>query len=267
MFSYLDAINDLQPVDQAVQSSFGMSVAELDKSLFYWGGPAKTAQVNFELPEIANPSGRSMTEFDSLAMLADAMFASEFKRARILELINAAQRIAPNSAGVRVLRLRLAARDREDAAIDWLLDKLEPALADPRVARGVALALFERVRAREPGDPLTTEKTRALQQRALELLDRSLRAQPDDPEAAWAFGMLAASTNQLLGSALQRLLSASERFPMSADIAMATALVYESLGKPERMIAHLRDTERFARSIEMRAWAKRRIELARRPDG
>jgi hypothetical protein len=163
--------------------------------------------------------------------------------------------------------MRLAARDRDDAVIDWLLDKLEPALADPHVARGVGLALFDRIRARQPDDLLTTEKTRALQQRALELLDGSLRARPDDPEAAWAFGMLAASTNQLLGSALQRLLSASEGMPRNADISMAIALVYETLQKPGKMIAHLQDTARFSRSAEQRAWAKRRIELVRPAGG
>jgi hypothetical protein len=160
--------------------------------------------------------------------------------------------------------MRLAARDREDPVIDWLLGKLEPDLADPRVARGVGLALFERLRDLRANDSLTAEKTVVLQRRALELLDGALRAQPDDPEAAWAFGMLAASTKQQLGTALQRLLSASESMPRHADLAMATALVYESWQQPEQMRSYLEDTARFARSAEQRLWARARLEDARK---
>ncbi|MEO8018145.1 MAG: hypothetical protein ABI769_10050 [Pseudomonadota bacterium] len=263
---YLQALDDLKPVEEAVQSSFGMSVENLSKEMFFYtrGSGVKIVSVSVDLPPPPTLSpGRDMKRLESLQLIADVMFASEAKHKRLLAFINNFQKIAPDSPEVRVIRLRLAARDRDDAVIDWLLEKLESNLADPQVARGVGVALFERVRARQPGDSLTTEKTRALQQRALGLLDLSLRARPDDPEAAWAFGMLAASTNQLLGSALQRLLSASESAPRNADIAMATALVYEALQKPDKMLAQLKFAARFARSGEQRAWARQKISASK----
>jgi hypothetical protein len=267
MAAFLQALDELKPIEEGVQSSFGMSVEQFNRDLFLYtrGSAVKIVSVTVELPPPATlEPGRDMSRLEAFDFLADVMFASEAKRERLLGMINALQRIAPDSSQVRVLRLRLAARDREDPVIDWLLGKLEPNLADLRVARGVGLALFERVRERRADDSLTAERTLMLERRALELLDGALRAQPDDPEAAWAFGMLAASTKQQLGSALQRLLSASENMPKHADLAMATALVYESRQQQDQMISHLADTARFARSAEQRTWARTRLEEAKK---
>jgi hypothetical protein len=263
--TFLQLLDELKPIEEAVQSGFGMSVGQLNKDLFLYtrGTAVKIVSVTVELPPPTTlKPGRDMSRLESFDLLADVMFASGSKRERVLGMINALQRIVPDSPQVRVLRMRLAARDREDPVIDWLLGELEPSLADPRVARGVGFALFERVHERRADDSLTAEKILVLQRRALELLDSALRAQPDDPEAAWAFGMLAASTKQQLGSALQRLLSASEIVPRNADLAMATALVYESWQQPEQMRSHLEDTARFARSAEQRRWARARLEDA-----
>lgn len=259
----LRELDDLKPIDEAVQLSFGMSVEQLNRDLHLYtrGSAVKIVSVTVELPPPAKlDAGRKMSRLESFELLADVMFAMGSKRERVLDMINAARRIAPDSPQVQVFRMRLAARDRDDVVLDGLLDKLEPNLAEPQIARGAGLAIFERVRDRRADDPLTTEKALALQRRALELLDGALRAQPDDPEAVWAFGMLAASTKQLRGSALQRLLSSSETVTRNADMAMATALVYESLEKPEKKIAYVQDTARYSSSIEQRLWARRQID-------
>ncbi|MEO8018148.1 MAG: hypothetical protein ABI769_10065 [Pseudomonadota bacterium] len=263
MFDYLDALNDVSSIDDAVKASFGISVEELNTATYHYlrNGPFNVRRIEIDLPKpIALNPGRSMSELESLQLVADAMLVSGFNPEHVVEVINAAQRRAPDSAEVIVLRMRLAARDRADANLLQLLREMEPHLAKPAFARGAGLALFERVQDERSDDSMNPDQRLELQQRALELLDKALRAQPDDPEAAWAFGILAASSKQMLGSALQRLLSASESAPMNSDLAMASALVYEAMQKPMKMIAALEDASRYSRSAEQRKRARQRIE-------
>jgi hypothetical protein len=268
MFAYLTALDDMKTIDEAVQSSFGKPFAQFSKEHYAYTSKSVFETIWLDVgpaPQVHLVSGREMSQSESIEMLADAMFVSGSKRERILRLINSMQKIAPHSAGVRVLRLRLASRDRDDRVIDFLLEKLERDLADPRVARGVGLALVDRLRDRGPEDPMSAERARHLQERALHLLDVALRATPEDPEAAWAFGIAASDTQQLQGTALQRLLTASETLPMNADIASSLALVYASMGKSEKAGPHLRNVVQFSRSMEQRKWARGQLEeLARR---
>jgi hypothetical protein len=265
MFAYLKAVENDVPIDEAVQRSFGMTEGDLGRKI-----EAYTRQRMFRIGRIQLDQqepihvddGKPVAEIDALEMLARAMFDTGFNPSRLGEVIAAATQRAPGAANVLVLQLRLAIRDRNHREFERLMREIEPQLADFKVARGVGLALFERVREVRPDDTLSAGQRLQIQQRALELLDAALRAQPHDPEAVWAFGMLAASTKQMLESALQRLLSASQSVAMNADIAMATALVYESMQLPEQMVSSFADMARFSRSLEQRQWARGRIDEA-----
>jgi hypothetical protein len=264
MFAYLHAVGDGAPVDEAIQNSFGMSSIQLDRKMSSYTQQVVYRFRRVELERQESPrvvAAQTVPEIDALQMLARMMFDTGFNPKNLSEVVDAAERQAPGSTSVRVLRLRLAVRDRDDATMNELLKEFEPGLGDAGVARDVGLALFERDRV--PDDSKCAGQRLARQQKALELLDHALREQPQDPEAVWAFGMLAASTNQLLGPALQRLLATTERVTRNADIALATALVYESLQKPELMISALADVGRFSRSLEQSLWARERIDEIR----
>jgi hypothetical protein len=265
MFALVDALNELVPLEEAVRSSFGMTLSQLSRAhyRYMWKSTFKTRWVDVDRPPLEKlADGRSMSEIESLALLADVMLVSGFKPERLAEVITSAQRRSPDSPGVGVLRMRLAARDQDDGALGRLLAEIEPHLGDPSVARGAGLALFERLNDRRRGYPAPTGQRIAFEQRAIELLDHSLMSRGDDPEAAWAFGLLAASTSRQLDSALQRLQSASERLPLNADLAMAMAKIYESRHQLDQMIFHLENVSRFARTPEQRLWARQRIEEA-----
>lgn len=244
-----------------------MSIEKLDGQVASYLRQAsfRVAKIDFEPPgELRTAVARELTQLQALEMLARVMFDTGLNPDRLGEVVAAANKRAPESPVVRVLKLRLAVRDRDDEAVErlWLL--LEPAAQDPSVARGIGLALFERVREPAPADSLTSDARLLLRNRALVLLHRSLDVQPQDPEAAWAFGMLAASLNTQLEPALHLLKDIAKSTPMNPDLAMATALVHEALQQPEEMLVSLANTARYSRSIDQRLWAARRIEEFRR---
>jgi hypothetical protein len=262
MFTYLDAINDLQPIDEAVQSSFGLSVKQLDREMnlylqrSYFSG--KAFNVEWAKPEKLKP-GRAMSELESLELLADVMLVSGFKPQRLVEVIDTASRRAPDSSAVLVLRMRLASRDRADDVLEQLLAQNEPRLSDAHIARGVGLALFERLRDLDADHALSVERRMRWSAKASALLDRALEASPGDAEAVWAFGMLAADGKRDLETALRRVEEMMAGVRFNSDLAMAAVLLNEARGQTGPMVSHLNDMARFSTSAEQRAWARSRI--------
>ena len=200
-----------------------------------------------------------MSEAESLELLAEAMLAAGTRPERLAELIDAAYRKAPDSPKVLALRMQLAVRDRDDVALTRLHADSEPRVSDPQVARGVGLALFERVRESQPGDPMSPTDRERLSRRAFELLDRAVMSRPDDVEAIWGYAMLAAQLKQDLAIALRRLDSGLAIASYNADLAMAAALVYEALGEQKKMIPFLVVTARMSSRTEQREWAINRV--------
>jgi hypothetical protein len=262
MFAYLDAINDLQPIDEAVQSSFGVTVAQLSRDLYRYvrrsSFTAKWLKIEWTEPETLKP-GRSMSELESLELLADVMFVSGFKPQRLADVVDTAYRRAPASPSVRVLRMRLAARDRDDAALDRLLQEIEPQLADPQIARGAGLALFERLRDQDADHSLRAENRTRLSAKALELIDRYISVRSGDAEAIWAYGMLAAREKRDLTTALERVKQMIAVVPFNPDLAMAAALLQEARGETQETISYLIDTAHYSASLEQRVWARDRL--------
>ena len=260
IFRYLKAVNELQPAKDAVQDSFGMSVAQLDSTL-----RAYLAQTSFDVgrisfepaPPVALGQGRLLDPAEANASLARVMLDTGFNPQHVDELIDAAEIAAPGSPRVAVLRLRLAVRDRNDGEVERISQSLLDTSA-PAIARGVGLALFERVRETAPKDSLSAAAQTRIGERAFALLDRGLRADSSDPEAAWAYALLAARFKAQLDVALERLASVKERMRDNADLAMATALVYEAREEPEAMLPQIVEVARHASSIEQRRWAVRR---------
>lgn len=263
LFTFLAALNNFNPIEKAVPQGFGMSIEDLDRRMRRYVQQA-TFDAFFEVkipavPDPRTPPGRSMSEAESLTMLAEAMFAAGTRPERLVELVDAAQAKAPESPKVLALRMQLAVRDRDDAALARLLAENESRLADPHVARAVGLALFERVREQSPGDTLAPADRERFTRRAFDLLDRAVMSKPEDIEAIWGYSMLAARLRLDLDGALRRLdsgLAISEHNP---DLALATALVYEAQGKQQEMVPFLVVAARKTPFTADREWALARV--------
>jgi hypothetical protein len=204
---------------------------------------------------------RDLDEREALEAIAGVMLDTGFNAPRVKEVIDAAAQRAPDAAGVRVLRMRLAVRDRDDVALGRLLQASGSETRDPVLARGEGLALFERVRNTDAGQP--DGQLDAWRAQAFELLDRSLTAQADDAEAAWAFGLLSARLRRDPQLAMRRLQRASELMPRNAELAMAKASLCEANGQTVEMIPYLVDVATFTSSVEQRQWARQRIAAAK----
>ncbi|HET9475031.1 MAG TPA: hypothetical protein VFO82_14125 [Steroidobacteraceae bacterium] len=263
LFDFLAALNNLNPIDKAVPKSFGVSVEELDRDMRAYARRI-TPEAIFEVkispvspPKV--PPGRSMSEVESLVLLAEVMLAYGTKPERLPEVIDAAHRQAADSPEVLTLRMRLAVRDRDDSALGRLLAEIEPRLTEPRIARGAGLALFERVRDSRSGDAMSPADRERLSRRAFELLDRAVMSRPDDLEAIWGYAMLSAQLKQDLAIALRRVDSGLAIASYNADLAMAAALIYEAQGEEKKMIPFLVVTARMSKLTDQRAWAIKRV--------
>jgi hypothetical protein len=90
------------------------------------------------------------------------------------------------------------------------------------------------------------------------LLNRSLTASADDPEAVWAFAMQAADLNRDLDVALQRLVPMFERLPSNPDMALAAGRVLYARGD-QNLKPYATAVLRYSHSIEQKRWAAERI--------
>jgi hypothetical protein len=264
MFAYLKAVDDGYPIDQAVPEYFKRSVPELDAEIFrYLHQPTFAhAEFSYQPRPVSHGAGRKLAAGEALEMLATVMLDTELNAPRLAEVIDAAQKHAPAAASVQVLRMRVAARARDDAALTTLLQALGKETQSATITRGAGLALFERVRGEHAGDSLSAAQRDALSAQALDMLDRSLAANPDDAEAAWSFGVLSARLKRDPDLALRRLQRVSASMPENADLARATFEVNEANGQTGEMIPLLKRIAAFTSSAAERRWAKQRIAAA-----
>jgi tetratricopeptide (TPR) repeat protein len=252
MLKFLEALNRFAPIEEAAQDSFGMSLAALDTSMrqYLSRKTFRGGVIGYE-PAPAPPlgPGRRLDELEARTRLARVMLDTGFNPQNARELIASAAALSPGSPDVFVLELRLALRGGDDELAASLLRKL-PA-GDARIAREAALALLERLG--EPGHA----------GHAFALLDRALSADDRDAEAAWGFALAAAHLKRGLDEALERLDRARERVPDNADLAMATALVHEAAGHPEKMLPWLIETLRYSGDAAQRVLAARKLRELR----
>ena len=265
MYAYLGAVGDGVPIESAVQRSFGMSVAELDDVLREYSrrDRYRVARMEFDSPPPAElGAGRAMSELEGLEFVARVMLDTGFNAKRLQEVIALAKQLAPTDPRVLLLELRMAIRDGDEAAVAALLKTLGPMTSEPVISRAAGIALFERVREALTGDSPLQGASLAEANLAFDMLDRAERTLPVDPEASWAYGILASGLGRECAFALQRLEMARESMPRHADLSMATALLHRRMAQPDAMLVELRKTASFARTAELRQWARQRINAA-----
>ncbi len=261
MFAYLEAVHAQQPIDAAVQSSFGMTVDQLGRVVHSYLMTSSQYLVSsgFKVlrlpvgpaPSVKLPAGRAMSELESLEFIADIMLASGFHADKLQEVADAMQRVAPNTASPATLTMRIAARAGDDGRLEQLLASVAPSASGQKFLRGAGLALFER-----SGNSVRQD----FSIKALELLDRAIMSRPDDVEAIWAYTVLSANLKRDMPIALRRIANARAILPSNPDLAQATALLGTAMGDTELTKKALADTLRFAKKSDMALWAKKRLE-------
>jgi len=262
VFAFLDSLDELKPIDQAVQSSFNMTVAQLDRKVHdhMESVTLKLAHIPFAAPRREKQTGSPLTELQSILRIADAMFVSGFQPQNLHEIVEAAVRIAPDAPEVRVLQMRLAARDHDDVTLNLLSHGIASETATPALARAAGLALFERVREQNAGDPMKAEERTAIREKAMDLLGRSIVDNSGDAETVWAFGLLASELRRDLTTATRRVREVRETLPYNPDLAMAEALLSESQGDTDNAIANMTAVLRLSRVPEQRVWANAQLD-------
>jgi tetratricopeptide (TPR) repeat protein len=265
VLSYLDALNQLQSIDEAARASFPVTLDELDGQMraHIFGSKKHYAFLEIgKAPEVPLPAGRELPPAEALWGIATVALDTGLHLERVGELLDAAEKRAPKSPRTHLLRMRLAARQENDADLEDLYLAIQPQLTDAGLARAAGLAFVERTQYLQARPANETLKLRHLE-RSFELLDRSLNAHPDDPEAVWAFAMAAAGVKRGLETALQRLEPMFERLPRNPDLAQAAALVYEAGGSYDEMLPCLVAAFTFSHSYDQKRWASGRIAEVR----
>jgi hypothetical protein len=259
VFAYLDAVNNLQPVEEASRA-FGVDLHDLDFQMRAYVDKSVKHYAKMPLGSIRPqplPKGTPVSRLDSLLGLATVMLDTGLGLERLDEVLDAADRLPEGNAQTRVLRLRLAALRMDDVQIEHLLKVVDADLDDPAIARGAGLALFERTLTLGE-HPAPAERAGFYMTRAFELLDRALRAHADDPEATFAFATLAAGLRREIDLALTRLAPMFERLPRNPDMASAAARLLDIRGD-ESTATFLTAVLRYSCSLEQKAWAAQRM--------
>jgi len=254
---FLEAYDAREPLESAVQTGFGISLEQLDQVL---RNPERKPRDNIriEFPAVTAhrlKEPRLVDETEGLTILARALLESPDDALAVDKLLDQAASLSPGSNVVKTLRLYRAAQARDDVTLLKELQALESAVKQMGVARAVGLALTERIR--------ETEGPPAIRERAFTLLDQALAARPDDAEAAWAFGIVAAQLKRDLPLAEQRLRRAEELVPRSADLEMAKAYVYAAQGQRDKTMSSLDAIARFSRQPALQSWALTRLQAMR----
>jgi hypothetical protein len=259
VFRYLAAINELKPLDEA-EKELG-DIAALDSRMHDYVNDSGLKKVTLKLDgaeELNLPAGTPVSKLDALLGIATICLDTGLGIERAHELLDVADKEPGGAARAAPLRIRLAARRKDDAELDRLFGLLSKDTSDTQVARGMGLALFDRSQSLAEASPKRTE----LMTRGFDLLNRSLAANADDPEAVWAYAMLAAELKLSLDTALQRLAPMFKKLPGNPDMAQATALVLQARGD-QNVLPYLTAVVRNAHSLEQKRWAADRINAIR----
>jgi hypothetical protein len=263
IFAYLLALNNFQSIEDAAQSGFGKSLADVDFQMRAYAGRSYRGYAKVEIGPVAEVPlgrGRELSELDALQSLVSMMLDTGYGSKRVHELLQTTERASPGNLRTALLRLRMSAQRADDNALGTQLSSLEGKLADPANARLAGLALFDRFTGKDAASVMSDPKLANIREKSFALLNASLEAQSKDPEAAWAYANLAASMGRDLDNALLRLAAAIELLPRNGDLAHAAALVFEARHQEKEMIPFLLATARYAHTFEEKRWAKERLE-------
>jgi len=267
IFRYLQKLNTLVPEDEAAREAFG-DLAAADKLLRDYSHYSSIAGggINLgEVPEVQLPESKALTNFDSMAILADVMLETRLAPARIQPLVQMLERHDPNVARAAILAARLAQANDDNAEFDAAVGRAERAVApgDWQQRRELASVLLT---SGLDSSPMSSRKSEDMDndvKRAMKWFAEAIAHNNQDVEALWGFGTAATRLDKNLDLAEQALLAAYKLAPASAEIAMSLANVKARQEKPEDMVPFLEDTVRYSTDLHTRRWASETLKQTR----
>ena len=257
VFKYLEAVNNLATPEEA-EAILG-NIDDLDFKMRAYVNESGKKRVLMDVESVADlklPAGTPVSKLDSLLGIATICLDGGLHIDMVHELLDAAAAEPEGAARVVPLRMRLAARLKDDAELEKLYGVLTKDPNDTQAARAAGLALYERA---QTLDASAAARRTDLSTRSITLLDRSLKARTDDPEAVWAFAMQAADLKRDLDVALERLVPMFERLPSNPDMALAAGRVLYARGD-QNLKPYATAVLRYAHSIEQKRWAAERLD-------
>lgn len=259
IFEYLTKLNTLVPREQAATEAFG-DPAAIDAQLREYARNTRMHSGGVALgdvPDVVLPAGRTLTDFEALALIADLMLDTRQPPTRTRPLVDSLARRDPKSARPAILAARLAHFEGDDAAFDAATARAESLLAatDWEGRRKLASVLLQHAQDFRLGSKRTTEQSTRDMERALRWFGEAIQHNPEDIEALWGFGTAATRLDTNLDVAEEALLAAYQMAPGSAHLAVSLANLKGVQQKPEDMLPYLRDTIRYASDLSVRQWA------------
>jgi hypothetical protein len=254
VFKYLEAVNNIAAPAEA-EAILG-DLDDLNSKMRAYVNESGKKKVLMDVesgPDLVLPAGTPVSKLDSLLGIATVSLDGGLHLDMVHELLDAAAQEPGSEARVAAARMRLAARLKDDAALEKQHAVLAKDANDLQSARAAGLALYERARTLEPSAQRTDLSTRSL-----DLLNRSLASRADDPEAVWAHAMQAADLKRDMDIALQRLVPMFERLPSNPDMALAAGRLLYAKGDPN-LKPYATAVLRYSNSIEDKRWAAERI--------
>jgi tetratricopeptide (TPR) repeat protein len=260
IFEYLMQLNTLVPQEEAARKIFGADLSGIDNQLRTYAR-SKTMMSGAvslgDMPPVTLAEGVPLSDADTLEILADLMIGTRFPPDHIRPLVESLQRREPNSARPAILAARVAQIADDNAAFEAAVVKAEGALApgDWLQRRELATVLLTSADNANPMSTRKSEDTHRDTARALKWFAEAIQHNNSDVEALWGFGTAATRLNKNLDLAEQALVSAYQRAPWNADIAMSLANLKAQQQKPDEMIPFLEDVIRLSTNLGMRSWA------------
>jgi hypothetical protein len=259
MLAYLNQLNTLHPVDEAVKNTFG-DLAAADRLLrdYSHNNHMSSGALQLEpMPEVTLPAPTPVPETDALAVFINLMLETRVAAGRTRPLVESLLRREPAAARSHILAARLALADDDKPTFDRETTAAQAALKpdDWEQRRELAGVLvnsstgYSALSIRPSGDADRDLK------RAFKLYAEALAHTNEDIEVLWGFGTAATKLNKNMDLAEQALTLAYQRAPSNANIAISLANLKSAQDDIEGMIRYLQDAERFSTNIPMRRWA------------
>jgi len=260
ILEYLARINTLVPPEEAARQVFGADLSVIDSQLRAYSRSKRMTSGGVslgELPPVTLAEGVPLGDLDTLEILADVMIETQNPPARIRPLIDSLQRREPDAARPAILAARVALLANDNAAFEAAVAKAETSLApdDWLQRRKLASVLLNSMDKSDPKDSGNGESADRYTARAMKWFAEALQHNNADVEALWGFGTAATRLDKNLDLAEQALVSAYQRAPSNADIAMSLVHLKAKQQKPEEMIPFLEDVIRLSTNLGMRSWA------------
>lgn len=260
MMKYLNEMNSLHTQTESSRTAFGEDLGAIDKQLREYSRSTRMSSGGIKIGEttpVTLAAGKPVEPTDAMAILVDVMLESRFHPDRIRPLVQTIEKKEPNAARSAILAARLAQLEDDNTAFDLATARAEGLLAaaDWLQRRELATVLLSTASEFNPMSKRSGAQNDRDLKRAMKWFGEAIQHNGKDIEALWGFGTAATELGENLDLAEEALLSAYQRAPGNADIAISLSNIKNRREKPDEMIPYLMDAIRYASNNDARRWA------------